>query len=78
MARGIIGAPRRVNYRGTRRATTMSASPPKATNERTFRNRRSGPQRDSCTATRTVLFDHFVRDGDERRRNRQPESFGRF
>ena len=36
MARGIIGAPRRVNYRGSRRATTMSASPPKATNERTF------------------------------------------
>jgi hypothetical protein len=53
----------------------MSALPPKADIAERDRNVRFVPQADSCTAAKSVLFDHLVGGRKQRRRNTQTERF---
>jgi hypothetical protein len=52
---------------------TMSALPPKADIVQHGGNVRFVPGADSCTAARSILFDHFVGAGEQRWRHPEAE-----
>ena len=53
----------------------MSALPPKADIPQRDRHVRFVPKADTCTATKSVLFDHLVSNGEYARRDGEPERF---